>query len=209
MWRIIKCTLALIGILMVQSPAQAQKVALKSNLLMDATLSPNLGIEVGIAPRWTLDLSGQINAWTLSHGRKWKHWMVQPEARYWFCERFNRHFLAIHLQGGEFNAGNFDGLRSTGNTDYGCHGFDFLGTEYSRLYHRRFEGWFAGAGIGYGYSWILSKHWNLEFEIGVGYNYARYDQFKDCEGCSTKEQSDKEHHYVGPTKAALSLVYGF
>jgi hypothetical protein len=194
---------------MVQSPAQAQNVAVKSNLLMDATLSPNLGIEVGLAPRWTFDLSGQINAWSLSHGRKWKHWMVQPEARYWFCERFNRHFIAIHLQGGEFNVGNFDGLRSTGNTDYGCHGFDFLGTEISRLYHNRYEGWFAGAGIGYGYAWILSKHWNLEAEIGIGYNYARYDKFQDCEGCTRKLDDDKEHHYVGPTKAALSLVYAF
>jgi hypothetical protein len=192
---------------MVQTPAQAQKVALKSNLLMDATLSPNLGIEVGMAPRWTFDLSGQINAWTLSHGRKWKHWMVQPEARYWFCERFNRHFLAIHLQGGEFNVGNFDWIDNP-NTDNGCHGFNFLGTEYTRLYHNRYEGWFVGAGIGYGYAWILSKHWNLEAEIGVGYNYSRFDKF-ECKDCAKKIDDDKEHHYVGPTKAALSLVYAF
>jgi hypothetical protein len=192
------------------APLQAQKVAVKSNLLMDATLSPNLGIEVGIAPRWTLDLSGQINAWTLSHERKWKHWMVQPEARYWFCERFNRHFLAVHLQGGEFNVGNFDGVDNNPVAPVDdCHGFNFLGTEYTRLYHNRYEGWFAGAGIGYGYAWILSKHWNLEAEIGVGYNYSRYDRFKDCKGCSDKEKDNKEHHYVGPTKAAVSLVYAF
>ncbi|MDE5880159.1 MAG: DUF3575 domain-containing protein, partial [Muribaculaceae bacterium] len=45
-------------------PANAQKVALKSNLLYDAILSPNLGIEIGLAPRWTLDLSGNVNLWT-------------------------------------------------------------------------------------------------------------------------------------------------
>ena len=32
----------------------AQKVAVKTNLLSDAFFSPNLGVEVGFAPRWTL-----------------------------------------------------------------------------------------------------------------------------------------------------------
>ena len=50
----------------------AQKVAVKTNLLSDAFFSPNLGVEVGFAPRWTLDVSGQFNGWTLSHDRRWK-----------------------------------------------------------------------------------------------------------------------------------------
>ena len=33
----------------------AQQVAVKTNLLSDAVLSPNLGIEVGLASKWTLD----------------------------------------------------------------------------------------------------------------------------------------------------------
>lgn len=32
-----------------------------------------------VAPKWSVDLSGQVNFWTLSHKRKWKNWMVQPE----------------------------------------------------------------------------------------------------------------------------------
>ena len=34
---------------------KAQDVAVKSNVLADAFLNPNLGIEVGLAPKWTLD----------------------------------------------------------------------------------------------------------------------------------------------------------
>lgn len=41
----------------------AQKVAVKTNLLSDAVLNPNLGIEVGLAPKWTLDVTGQCNTW--------------------------------------------------------------------------------------------------------------------------------------------------
>ena len=75
----------------------AQKVAVKTNLLADAVLSPNLGIEVGLAPKWTLDVTGQFNGWTLSHNRRWKHWAVQPEVRYWLCDRFGAHFFGAHL----------------------------------------------------------------------------------------------------------------
>ena len=78
--------------------AKGQQVAVKTNLVYDALLTVNLGVEVGLAPRWTLDVSGNYNGWTLSHDRRWKHWLVQPEARYWFCDRFAGHFLGMHLR---------------------------------------------------------------------------------------------------------------
>ncbi len=59
----------------------AQKVAVKTNVLYDAAATINAGVEIGLAPKWTLDVSGNLNAWDMSHGRKWKHWFVQPEAR--------------------------------------------------------------------------------------------------------------------------------
>ena len=85
--------------------AQGQRVAVKTNLLYDALYTVNLGVEVGMAPRWTLDVSGNYNGWTLSHERRWKHWLVQPEARYWFCDRFAGHFLGMHILGGKYNIG--------------------------------------------------------------------------------------------------------
>ena len=35
---------------------KAQDVAVKSNVLADALLNPNLGIEVGLAPKWNIDI---------------------------------------------------------------------------------------------------------------------------------------------------------
>ena len=114
---------------------QAQKWAVKSNLLYDATTSMNLGVEFGLAEKWTFDLSGNYNPWTFSDNKKWKHWFVQPEVRYWTCKRFGGHFLAAHIWGGEYNVGNVGGIP------------DFLGTKFSNLKDYRYEGWFAGAGI--------------------------------------------------------------
>ena len=59
------------------------EIDLKTNLVYDATMSINLGVEVGLGRRWSLDVSGNYNPWTLSGGRKWKHWMVQPEVPKW------------------------------------------------------------------------------------------------------------------------------
>jgi hypothetical protein len=132
----------------------------------------------------------------MSNGRKWKHWLAQPELRYWLCDRFAGHFFALHLHGGQYNVG---GLKN---------GIKFLGTDFSKLGDYRFQGWFAGAGIAYGYTWILGKHWNLEAELGFGYSYTNYDTF-ECAGCGKKVEEGKDHHYVGPTKAAINLVYLF
>lgn len=175
---------------------QAQDVGIKTNLVADGLLSPNLGVEVGLAPKWTLDLTGEFNGWTLSHNRRWKHWLVMPEARYWLCDRFSGHFFGVEAHGGQYNIGGFDGK------------WNLFGTDARKLKDTRYQGWFVGGGITYGYAWILGKHWNLEAEIGVGYSYTRYDRFR-CAGCGKKIETDKPHHYVGPTKAAINLVYLF
>ena len=175
---------------------KAQDVAVKSNVLADAFLNPNLGIEVGLAPKWTLDITGQFNAWTLSHERHWKHWAVQPEVRYWFCDRFSGHFVGAHIHGGQYNIGGFDGK------------INFLGTDARKLKDTRYQGWFVGAGIAYGYAWILNKRWNLEAELGLGWIYTRYDSYP-CTQCGTKIADGKSHNYVGPTKAAVNLIYTF
>ncbi len=173
-----------------------QTVALKSNLLSDAFLNINAGIEVGLAPKWTLDVPAEFNGWTLSHDRRWKHWSVQPGVRYWLCNSFAGHFVGAHAHGGQYNIGGID------------NGIKFLGTDFSKLSDTRYQGWFGGLGVSYGYSWILGKHWNLEGEIGIGWSYTRYDRYP-CTHCGTKLESGKSHNYFGPTKAAVNIVYLF
>lgn len=176
-------------------PAMAQRVALKTNLPMDATASVNVGMELGLSDKWTLDVSGNLRFWDVSDRSTFKHWMVQPEARYWLCDKFIGSFLGFHLHGGQYNLGNLD------------NGIKFLGTDFSKLSDSRYQGWFAGLGIGYGYSWVLNKHWNLEAEAGLGYSYTRYEKYP-CAHCGEVEEEGK-HHYVGVTKAALNLIYLF
>lgn len=177
-------------------PVQGQDVAVKTNLLSDGFLNPNVAAEFGVAPKWTVDLSGEMNLWKLSNDRQWRHWVVQPEARYWLCDRFSGHFVGVHLLGGQYNVGGIDV------------GMSFLGTDFRKLRDSRFQGWFGGAGIAYGYDWAIARNWNIEAEIGLGWTYTRYDQFR-CKGCGKKVKENTPHNYIGPTKIALNIEYVF
>ena len=80
--------------------------------------------------------------------------------------------------------------------------------DFRKLLDNRYQGWGAGAGIAYGYAWPVHRHWNIEAEIGFGWIYTRFDSYP-CAECGRKIDSDRPHNYVGPTKAALNIVYLF
>ncbi len=169
--------------------AQSQHLNVKTNVLYDATATINLGVEMGLGKKTSLDISGNYNPWTFSNNRKWKHWLVQPEFRYWLCERFNGHFFGIHALGGQFN---FNHVKLP---------FDL----YQGLNDYNYQGDFIGAGLSYGYQWMLGKRWGLEATLGVGYIYVKYDRYS-CATCGTKLEEGTEN-YFGPTKAGITLIY--
>lgn len=102
--------------------------------------------------KWSIDLSGDFNFWDLSHDRKWKHWTVMPEARYWLCDALGGHFFGAHLLEGEFNVGNLDLP------------FSFLGSDFRQLRDNRFQGWRAGVGTAYPaeYTTLLNRYASQE-----------------------------------------------
>ncbi len=187
-----KLLLAVIGLLCILNSASAQVVGIKTNLVADATTTMNVTLEIATAPKNTLDLYVNWNPWEPESGKLIKHLLVQPEYRFWFCEKFAGSFLGVHLHGGLFN---MTGVKLP---------FDM----YPGLQTNRYEGEFIGGGVSYGYQWVLSKHWNLEANIGAGYAYINYDRYQ-CGDCGKRLEKDKDKHYFGPTKAALSIVYIF
>ena len=101
-----------------RNEAYLPKFAIKTNALYWATSTPNLGFEVGLAKKLTLDISGNYNPWKFGDDRQIKHWLVQPELRYWLCERFNGSFFGLHGHYGEMNVSNLNifGMGTTAMT---------------------------------------------------------------------------------------------
>lgn len=174
--------------------SRAQKLAVKTNLFYGAyTYTPNLGFELGLGHRSTLEVTGGFNPWdwkgTPGNEKKLAHWLGQIEYRYWLCSKFDGHFFGVHLLGTQYNIGG--------------HELPLLFGKGSKNY--RYEGWGAGAGVSYGYSFFLGKRWSVEASVGVGYARLYYDKY-DCVKCGRKI-GPEVRNYFGPTKAAISLIY--
>lgn len=171
----------------------AQKIAAKTNIAHWAVgVSPNLALEFALGKKVTLEVGGGLNRWTFGENKKIKHWLIQPEVRYWFFESFNGHFIGLHAHGAEFNVGNFD--VPVGRLDI--------------FENKRYEGYLYGAGLSYGYQWMLNKRWSLEVSLGAGYARIDYDKFDGPHYCGEKLDEGKEN-YLGVTKVALSFIYFF
>lgn len=169
-------------------------LAIKTNLLYGADArTPNLGVEVGLGRRTALEISGSYNWFNLdgsnTNSKKLVHWVVQPEFRYFLCERFNGHFFGVHALYSHYNIGGYELPLLLGRSSA-----DF-----------RHEGWALGAGLTYGYQLMLGKRLNLEFSAGLGYVNLRYDKY-DCPKCGSKIGTETKN-YFGPTKAAISVIY--
>ena len=182
------------------SQVSAQDWAVKTNILSDATATVNIGVEIGVAPKWTVDISGAYNNWSKNEDVKWKHTFIQPEVRYWFCESFNGHFIGINGNYSQFNVSAIPVPNVFFDIKAPSH-------EAGDPKVTRNQGWAAGAGITYGYQWILGKRWNLEATVGLGYWYTVYDQFESRK-CGLF-QNTIERHMVGPTRCGLSFIYLF
>lgn len=192
----------LLFILLINVLAANAQFAAKTNLLYDATTTPNIGLEIGIGKKHSVQMLFGFNPWDFNSSkgeRKAKHWMLMPEYRWWTCSNFHGWFLGVHAMGGQFNAGNI-ALPFPGA---------FFGGENLRkeLKDYRYEGYFLGGGITVGYQWILGRHWNLEAEAGVGYDHLWLDKHL-CADCF-KHLGSLKSNYVGLTKLGLCVMYVF
>ena len=98
---------------------EGQNIAVKSDLLTGMLSSPNLGVEVRLSERFTLETGFHYNPFPAGENKRWKHWFVQPELRYWMCQPYGGHFFGVNLMYGVYNAGKmklplglFKGVRS-------------------------------------------------------------------------------------------------
>ncbi|WP_373730676.1 DUF3575 domain-containing protein [Bacteroides heparinolyticus] len=179
--------------------ALAQRVALKNNLLYDATATPNLALEIGLDPKVTIDILVGVNPFKITDDHFCTHWIAQPELRYWFCEKFNGMFIGLHAHVGQMNIGGISVPPI---------GFMHPKSDFEDAKYHRYQGWFYGGGISIGRQWILGNHWNFEASIGGGYIHFDYDKY-ECKDCGHKVGIDKKADYFGLTRATLSLIYLF
>lgn len=161
-------------------------MALKTNLLYDVALVPNLGIEFYVGSGWSLTADGMF-AW----------WKTDKKHYYW------------RVYGGEFSVRKYFGRAAQQKPLSGHHlglygqlltyDFELGGTGYlSKLSY--------GGGIEYGYSFPIGRRFNLDLGVGVGYLGGEYKKYVPMDDHYVWQQT-RQRHWIGPTKAEISLVW--
>ena len=169
-----------------QSPPVASYFALKSNLLYDALLIPNLSLEASIGSGWTLGAGGMFAWW--SKDAKHRYWRIYGgglEIRKYFgtlskSKPLQGHHLGIY---GDFLTYDFE---------FGAKGYQSKAT--------------YAAGIKYGYSHPIANRLNLDFALGIGYLHSNYKTYVPRDGCYVYQETKKQK-WLGPTQAEISLVW--
>ena len=177
----------------------AQVVAAKTNLLYDASMSPYLGLEVKVADRWTLGAGAGFNFWNPVKSTdpkkdlppKWRHVLVNAEARYWFCSAFVRDFIGVNVLWSHYNV--------AGGQAYPVQWL------YKSLEDTRKQGDMVAAGVFYGWSWILSPHISIELEAGADAGYTWYDEY-ECPRCGALREENKREWFVLP-KVGVNFIW--
>ena len=94
---------ALLAILIYATKVDAQQWAVSTNGLYWLTGTPNVGFEFGFHKNLSVAINGNYNPFTFKDNRKMKHWLVQPEFRYWLSETFKGHYFGVHGMAGTYN----------------------------------------------------------------------------------------------------------
>mgnify|MGYP004654879491 FL=1 len=169
-----------------EPPPAASYYALKSNLLYDALLIPNLSLEASIGSGWTLGAGGMFAWW--SKDAKHRYWRIYGgdlEIRKYFgtlskSKPLQGHHLGIY---GDFLTYDFE---------FGAKGYQSKAT--------------YAAGIKYGYSHPIANRLNLDFALGIGYLHSNYKTYVPRDGCYVYQETKKQK-WLGPTQAEISLVW--
>ncbi len=167
------------------------RVALRTNLLYDATLSPNLGVDVRVDSTWTVGLLAGLNAWDIDKekNKKWRHMLFSFRARKYVNDSvFHKGYFEADAIYSHFNVGNVK----------------FPLGLYKTVRERRLQGDLLALGGKYGYSWILSRDWRIEAEAGVAIGYAWFKEY-DCPHCGTYYGKD-DRIFLLP-QLGVNIVY--
>lgn len=157
--------------------AEAQRVALKTNALYWATLSPNIGAEFRLSRHFTTEIDMMCNPNKI--GNLKLHFIgVEGEGRYWFSRTMIRNFIGIMAEGISHD------LTIKKTNHYG-------------------DVW--ALGLTYGHVWAISKRFNFEASFGAGLIHYRDKEWDDGETEPASPNHSKT--MLAPIKASLSICY--
>lgn len=167
----------------------ADRLFVTTNMLYDAALIPNIGLGIMMSDRLTLHADWMYARWSnRDRVRYWRIYGGDIEVKYRVGKRHERSPLGGHHIGvyGSMACYDFQAGRS----------------------HRGFlsDKWNYAAGISYTYSLPVSRHFNIDFSLGLGYLWGTYKRHTHIDDCNVWLSTHKLG-WFGPTRAGVTLVW--
>ena len=192
--------LAFAGLLALSSQVAAgQDVSIRNNLAYDAIGTLNAAVEFQVGDHVSVGVNGGFKSWprflawesnNTENTTHWRHFLVSPEARYYFSEVFKGAFIGADALYTHFNVGDVK----------------FPIGLYPEAKDYRFQGDFYGGGLSGGYAWRLGPHWRIEAEAGVELGYVKADKF-ECAHCGSQVGRKEGAAFI--PKVGINLAYNF
>lgn len=165
--------------------------ALKTNLLFDAVMAPNVTLEIPVGKHLSVHFEDIFPWYHNGYKQCYELWVMGPEVRYWFKKPENRN---------EKLRGHFVGL-------YGYTGLYDFQYYFDLCYQGKI--WSAGASYGYSFPVGKKKKWNFEMAASVGYaniTYQHYYPSLNYDRLIKDVNKAGRVKYFGPTNIKFSLV---
>ena len=165
-------------------------MALRTNLLYDAVLVPNIGLEVWLGKGFTLG-ADWFGTWLYSDAKHiyWQGYGGYLTLRYYFGKvAAENRFLGHHV--------GLYGSCLTYDIEFGGKGYQAAKFGF-------------GGGVEYGYSLYVGHDLSIDFNLGVGYQGGEYKTYQPTnDGTGHYEWlATYRRHWFGPTKAEISLKW--
>jgi len=170
-------------------------MSLKTNMLFDALLLPNIGIEFYLGHDWSIS-GNWMYGWWDNKGRQryWRAYGGELAVRRWFGPAAARKPLTGHHLG-------LYGHIFTYDFEFGNRG-EMGGEPGKPLWSRPSYAF----GLEYGYSMPIAGRLNIDFVLGVGYLGGSYYKYRPV-GNQFVAESLHRRNWLGPTKLEVSLVW--
>ena len=181
---ITKFGIALLSLLALPLGARGQQFAVKTNLLFDAALTPDIGVEFVTGEHSSVALS-VFGHWN-PYGMQSKLIAVQPEFRYWFNGRpMVREYIGATLWGAAYD------IALAGNI---------------------YQGDAITAGLTGGYVLPLSKRMNIELSAGFGVLLFKQKKYLDTDHydeyfVDSATRTNATGYKLFPAKLGVTFIY--
>lgn len=170
-------------------------MAVKTNLLYDALLVPNIGVEFYVAKGFSVG-GNWMYAWWNRNSRHY-YWRIYGG------ELAIRKYFNRTTEGSPLNGHHIGIYGQVFTYDFETGGHGYMGGKPGGTLWEKMN---YSAGLEYGYSLPITRRLNLDFVIGVGYWGGTYYEYLPTDNHYVW-QATKQRRWFGPTKAEMSLVW--